>query len=344
MQTYASDILLHRAASHARAALSTWLLLAAFSCSANTQLAPSTGYSLKLGADHPLVGKISAGRTHTEVSPEALQQALASARYIVLGETHDNPDHHHLQAQLLQHFLAAQPTAAVAFEMLDEEDASALAQTPRTADELAERVDWAHSGWPDFTQYKPVFEVTLAAHAQVVAAHPSGEHVRASMRGVDDAEARDLRLETPLPEQQIQAQYEEIRESHCGHANDHMLTAMQHAQVYKDAFMARALIRTGAPTALITGRGHARNDRAVPYFLQRINAGPTLSVAFIEVNDKQLEAAAYDTSAYDYAVFTPRVSDQDPCEAFRKQLEQMRQHPRTADANTESSSTTDGTR
>jgi uncharacterized iron-regulated protein len=152
------------------------------------------------------------------------------------------------------------------------------------------------------------------------------------MQGVEDTEARELGIETPLPDDQVKAQYEEIRESHCGHANEPMLVAMQRAQVYKDAFMARSLRRTGAPTALIAGRGHARNDRAVPYFLQRTHAGPTLSIAFIEVNDQQLEAAAYDTEAFDYVVFTPRVSDEDPCEEFRKQLEQMRQHPRTADA------------
>lgn len=330
MPTYASDILLHRAAARAPALMLACVAFAAIGCSASTQLAPSSGYSLKLGAAHPLVGQIIAGRTRARISGEALHQALAHTRYVILGETHDNPDHHQLQAQLLQQFLHAQPTAAVAFEMLDEADASHVAQPPGTADQLAERVDWAHSGWPDFTQYKPVFEVALAAHAQLIAAHPSSEHVRASMQGVEEAEARDLRIDTPLPDEQVKAQHEEIRESHCGHANDPMLTAMQRAQVYKDAFMARALKRTGAPTALIAGRGHARNDRGVPYFLQRLEAGPTLSIAFVEVNDQRLEASDYETSAFDYTVFTPRVSDEDPCEAFRKELEQMRQHPRTA--------------
>jgi uncharacterized iron-regulated protein len=325
-----------------------WLLasslLAAISCSATTRLVPIADFSLKLGAKHPLVGRVIAGPTHAEVGAEVLLHAAGRARYIVLGETHDNPDHHQLQAQVLEHFLRAQPSAAMASEMLDEEDASKLAQPPQTSAELAERVDWAHSGWPEFSQYKPVFDVAIAAHAQLIAAHPSVEHVRASMQGVADAEARELGIDAPLPEEQVKAQYAEIRESHCGHANEPMLVAMQRGQVYKDAFMARSLKRTGVPTALIAGRGHARNDRAVPYFLQRTHAGATLSIAFIEVNDRQLEAAAYDTEAFDYVVFTPRVSDKDPCEEFRKQLEQMRQHPRTADASAESSSASDGTR
>jgi uncharacterized iron-regulated protein len=297
-----------------------WLLLAAVGCGAGAQLAPRDGYRSQLGAQHPLVGRVYAVKQHGLVSSSELLDAAAQARYLVLGETHDNPDHHQLQAAVLQHFLPSQPSAAVAFEMLDEEDAGALTQVS-TAEQLAERVDWAHSGWPEFNMYKPVFETALSAHARVVAAHPSSAHVHESMTG---APAADLQLDTPLPEAQVQAQREEIRESHCGHGNEAMLVAMQRAQVYKDAFMARAVASTGAPTALIAGRGHARNDRAVPYFLQRRKAGPSLSVAFVEVDDRRPDPSEYDSAAFDFVVFTPRVSDEDPCEKFRKQLEQMK--------------------
>jgi uncharacterized iron-regulated protein len=228
MLTQESDISLHGRTAPWRASVGwAWLLAAAVSCNASTQLAPSAGFSARHGAEHPLVGRVYAGTSGIAVEPTLLAHALQSARYVVLGETHDNPDHHRLQAQLLQQFLAAQRGAAVAFEMLDEDDASALAtQAPATADELAERVAWADSGWPDFALYKPVFEVALTAHAQLIAAHPSSEHVRASMQGVADSEASDLHIDTPLPEDQVQAQHAEIREAHCGHANEAMLVAM----------------------------------------------------------------------------------------------------------------------
>ena len=330
MSTYNSDTFPYRGPRSAYALLSACLLLAAVSCSpaTATQLVPTHGYTLQLGKQHPLIGQVYAGPTR--VGGEQLQAALKNARYLVLGETHDNRDQHQLQAQLLQQFLAAQPGAAVAFEMLDEDDAHALTSV-QSADELAARVDWEHSGWPDFAMYRPIFDVALAAHAQLVAAHPSSAHVRASMAGVEADEAHSLTIDRPLPDPQVQAQHDEIRESHCGHANPEMLTAMQHAQVYKDAFMARALVRVGTPTALITGRGHGRTDRAVPYFLARMHAGATLSLAFIDVDDQRLTADAYDTSAFDFVVFTPRVTDEDPCEAFRKQLEQMRQHQEPQD-------------
>jgi uncharacterized iron-regulated protein len=303
-------------------------IFAAIGCSSSTQLVPATGYSSALGAKHPLVGKIYRGSARELVASDALFAALGSARYVVLGETHDNRDHHQLQAQLLQQFFTAQPGAAVAFEMLDEDDA--LEPGVRSSGELAQRVGWADSGWPDFSMYQPVFDAALSAHARIVAAHPSAEHVRASMHSIDPAEARDLHIDTPLPAAQVQAQHDEIRESHCGHANDAMLTAMQRAQVYKDAFMARALARTNQPTALIAGRGHARNDRGVPYFLAQARAGTALSIGLLEVDDRQTDPATYDTAAFDYVIFTPRATDEDPCEKFRKQLEEMHQHPNGA--------------
>ena len=333
MKQLDSDIHLHAGTLQTARWLLTALIVAAMGCSSSAQLAPETGFSSQRGAQHPLAGQVYRGAARERVTREALLSALAHTRYLVLGETHDNRDHHQLQAQLLEHFLEAQPGAAVAFEMLDEDDAGALASEPpvQNAKELAQRVDWAGSGWPEFQLYQPIFDAVFNVQARVVAAHPNAERVRASMQGVAEAEARELHIDTPLPQEQIQAQHEEIRDSHCGHANDQMLTAMQRAQVYKDAFMARAVARTSVPTALIAGRGHARNDRGVPYFLARTHAGDALSVAFIEVADAQHDPNAYDTAAFDYVVFTPRASDEDPCEKFRKQLEEMRQHPAAHD-------------
>jgi uncharacterized iron-regulated protein len=88
--------------------------------------------------------------------------------------------------------------------------------------------------------------------------------------------------------------------------------------------MARALIQSGSPALLVAGRGHARNDRGVPLFWQRAGQHATLSVAFVDVSDAALEPSQYDLAAFDFVVFTPRVSDEDACERFRRELEKMR--------------------
>jgi uncharacterized iron-regulated protein len=135
-----------------------------------------------------------------------------------------------------------------------------------------------------------------------------------------------LHLDQPLSAA-AQTQLErEIRESHCGHAPPGMVEAMVRAQGYKDAFMARSIFEAHRPVALVTGRGHARTDRAVPHYLKLLGAKNVLSIAFVEVEDIQRVPEAYDLAAYDYVVFTPRVSDEDPCARFKEQLKQMQEH------------------
>jgi uncharacterized iron-regulated protein len=68
------------------------------------------------------------------------------------------------------------------------------------------------------------------------------------------------------------------------------------------------------PVILITGSGHARVDRAVPFYLRE--ASPDLnviSVAFVEVGNGEYTADA----PFDYLWFTEPFDRGDPCAAFR---------------------------
>lgn len=309
-------------------------------CATEHLLRPTGGFTQQLGRRHPLAGHVWNVARGAACMPDELEDALDRADFVVLGETHDNRDHHLLEAELVRQFAhahehvhehdAAHERARIAFEMLDEDQAASLRSPFKTPEELARRVHWSESGWPAFELYRPVFARAIAAGMRIVAAHPSATHVRDSMHGIAAGEALRLRLDLPLAARQQAAQREEIRASHCGHANDAMLLAMQQAQAYKDAFMAAAMLQAAAPTVLIAGRGHARNDRAVPLFLHRAGAKSVLSIAFIDVDDDHTRASDYDIAAYDFVVFTPRVTDQDPCQQFKVQLEAMRKRRGTA--------------
>jgi uncharacterized iron-regulated protein len=297
------------------------VLLAA--CATQRVLLPE-GFVQTLGRAHPLAGKIYATAAQRIVSAGELAAALERAEFAIVGESHDNRDHHALEAQLLGMFLDAHPRAAVGFEMLDEDVRAVVRAPPRDPDAFARAVGWQRSGWPEFTQYRPVFEVALAREARLVAAHPSREHVRASMGALPDAETRALGLDRPLPAAGQKQLEDEIRAAHCGHASEAMLGRMVRAQRYKDAFMARSLVEAGGPGMLVTGNGHARNDRGVPYSLRLLGARRIVSVALIEVEDALRAPGDYDLSAFDYAVFTPRTSDADPCRQFEEQLKSLR--------------------
>src|SRR5262245_53903416 len=51
--------------------------------------------------DHPLVGKAWDARAQTFVSEDQLLARLQRAPRLILGETHDNPQHHRLQRRVL---------------------------------------------------------------------------------------------------------------------------------------------------------------------------------------------------------------------------------------------------
>ena len=72
-------------------------------------------------------------------------------------------------------------------------------------------------------------------------------------------------------------------------------------------------------------------DHGIPSYLAAKAVGETvISLACVEVGEGESEPPAYarrfnhDTLPFDYVWFTPRLDDQDPCEKFKTELEQLR--------------------
>src|ERR1043166_2498265 len=87
----------------------------------------SMSWKSPLGRDHPLTGHIWDVSAARFIDRETLVERLARADFILLGERHDNPDHHQLQAEVLRSLIAAGRRPAVGFEMLGLDDADAVA-------------------------------------------------------------------------------------------------------------------------------------------------------------------------------------------------------------------------
>ncbi|GMU08909.1 ChaN family lipoprotein [Corallococcus caeni] len=313
------------------------VLALSLGCASRQQPSPTAAreWATTLHRDHPLVGRIwdvAAGRF---VDESALRAAVVPARFVLIGERHDHPDHHRLQAELVRAKTDAGQRPALAFEMLDvtQQPAvdAALKARPEDAEGLAKAVDWANSGWPAFSLYEPVFTAGLQAHLPIVAANLPRAQVRALVMKGPEALPSDLRsrlgLEAPVPEAEAEAVREELDRSHCGQLPREMLEPMALAQRARDAMMADRLLETvpADGAVLITGNGHVRKDRAVPAHLERrAKDVSVLSVALLEVSPEALKpqdyATAVDASAlpYDYVWFTPAMPEDDPCKALRE--------------------------
>src|SRR5262249_44039497 len=67
--------------------------------------------------DHPLVGTIWNSALQS-LAIDELEQRLGRARFVLLGEIHDNPDHHRLPAQLIGALVKMGRRPSIVFEMV----------------------------------------------------------------------------------------------------------------------------------------------------------------------------------------------------------------------------------
>lgn len=283
---------------------------------------------------HALVGRIWDTRARAFVNEAKLLERARGAGLVLVGERHDNPDHHRLQARVLKMLVELGRRPAVVFEMLDVEQQSAidqyLARPGASAAGFGAALGWNESGWPAFEQYQPIFDVLFAARSPVVAGNLPRPRVRALVQqGLDalgERRARELGLDRSFPPALEQSLLEALRASHCGHLPESMLAPMALAQHARDAQMADVLISVAkADAVLIAGSDHVRRDRGVPYYVTlRAPAASLLTLALFEVDAERLDPASYVAAGpdaapvFDFAWFTPRASDEDPCAAFRK--------------------------
>jgi uncharacterized iron-regulated protein len=301
---------------------------------------PGELWQAPLGQDHPLVGRIWDVTAGELIDSAALVDRLRRGRFVLLGEKHDNPDHHRLQAWLLRALIAAGRRPAVGFEMFTADDAPAIARQlaahPTDAVGLAEAVNWQRSGWPDWAMYQPIAEAALQAKLPIVATNLAP--VTARSLGQSGAAALDMvfasrhGLDRPLAPETQAIIADEIREAHCGYASETQVNAMLLVQRARDAQMAENLAAAGPQdgAVLIAGAGHVRRDYGIPtYLASRTPEASVISVAFLEVSQDSLEpttpAARFQrhTFPFDYIWYTPRVDEDDPCAAFKEQLKKL---------------------
>jgi uncharacterized iron-regulated protein len=320
---------------------------------------PDTWQSTK-DLDHPLVGSVidmSSGSwlglvQRTTTDAESLVRKLDDTTVVLLGETHDNPDHHVLRRwainqiiSLRKHRRGVVPDTALVFEQLSADQKPALdkfelaksqSEPPVTLDAFKAAVDWDKSGWAKYN-YDPLFQAAIDAKLPIYAGDVTRDAI---MKVAKDGEAAlsaedraHLKLDLPLGPKLDAASLTEIEEAHCNTMPKEALGGMAFAQRYRDASLADAVLKAAekhGSAILIAGNGHVRTDRGVPWYIhQRDPSKKVVSVMLIEVEDGKNEPEAYvprdpdGKPAADYIIFTPGVADRpDPCEKMRAKTRQ----------------------
>ena len=274
----------------------------------------SCGNAQRGDAGAAVAGRVWDVRAGTYVVAGDVRRAVVAAPVVLLGEVHDNLEHHRLQRELLGAIVASGRRPALVMEQFDREFQAALdaerAKSDRTGETVLDAGHFDRRGW-EVEGYRPLVALALEFDLPIVAGNLSRDDARAIVR--DPARATlppvDRRVEESLAA--------DIDRSHCGEkAPPAVRAGMVAAQRARDVTMARALEGDPARGAvLIAGVGHVRADLGAPLYMTR----RPLVVAFVEIDPDLSRPSQYldgdfaTANSFDYMWFTARAARADPC-------------------------------
>jgi len=272
-----------------------------------------------------LIWDVRGGRA---LKPDALERRLSRAPVVLIGEVHDNPRHHAIEAGLIRTLARMGRHDAVALEMLDRAQQAELDRLWREAagvEAVLEAMGFDDRGW-GADQYRPVVAAMHEAEVIPVAANLSRAEAGRVMREGGEAlfgaqERARLALDAAWPAEAGSRLVGALRESHCHALPEDLLPGMLAAQRARDAVLAdRLLTRLADGVILVAGAQHVRRDYGVPVYLAAREPGLEVAVVrLVEVDGERPVADYLEGGAFDYLWFTTRTARPDPCEQFRRQ-------------------------
>ncbi|MFJ4458286.1 ChaN family lipoprotein [Pseudomonas sp. NPDC089392] len=282
------------------------LVLALGGCQAS--LPPLPAWQSTEGRTRAELGLIIDLASGQVITPEQLVQRLAVAPRVLIGEKHDNPDHHALQLWLLRALQGQRTQGSLLLEMLQPEQqplVDKLAGQPLPAD-LAKALAW-QDGW-DWQLYGPIVREALQQRVPLLAANLSPGEMRQAYR-----HPAPLAGEKSNAPNVKAALLEQVRAGHCGMLPESQLPAMLAVQQQRDRRMAERLLAAPQPALLFAGAYHVRKDLGVPLHLADLGAQGESKVLMLAEVGEQVEA----TEA-DYVWYTAAVPEQDYCAQLRQ--------------------------
>lgn len=322
---------------------SIWLLSVVFlgACTLNNPSRSSAqlleDWQSGLGRDHPLVGKIWWQKEQRFVSPQELVSELSRHNLVLLGEKHDNPDHHGIERWLVQKLAEGGGIKSVYFEMLAMDQRDSLVRLNASHDsaelglaELKAQLGWPAKGWR-WEDYGAIIQQAFQLGLKVWPANVSREAL-AELYKNDEWVARNA----PKGEPVTLGLYRQIHVSHCLMLKEAQIYPMIAAQKHRDQTMARQLNRERQKRLLVAGNFHVRRDFGVPNYLD--GSDSFVNLAILEVEGSRAPSdynppgegyvaeniaaegplggagiASLSLKPFDFIWFTPRWTDRDYC-------------------------------
>lgn len=280
-------------------------------CQSLPPLPPLPTWQSPEGREHVDLGMIRDLNTGQTLTPQQLVTRLAVVPRVLVGEQHDNPDHHALELWLLQALGNQRPQGSLLLEMLTPDQQSSVdavqrgIQQGQYPSDLEHALSW-QKGW-NWALYGPVMRFALTQSYPVLGANLGAEevgaiyHQRPVLSGTFST--RDSVREALLSQ---------VRASHCGMLPEDALPAMLAIQQQRDRRMAHRVVEAPTPALLFAGSYHVRKDLGVPLHMADLGS-PEAPVVLLLVQ----VGTDVEPGSADFVWYTAALPDQDYCAQMR---------------------------
>jgi uncharacterized iron-regulated protein len=259
----------------------------------------------------PVNGEIRDLQNGQVLTAQELLERLAKPSRLIVGEQHDNRDHHQLELWLLQSLGEQRPQGSLLLEMLTPDQqprVDDVRHAPTPPSNLPTALAW-QEGW-DWALYGPIVRFALTQPYPLLAANLDNFDVRAVY--AKPPALSGSRSNAASVKDELLA---EISDSHCGLLPTSQMPAMLAVQQQRDRRMAELLLAAPTPSLLFAGAYHARKDVGVPIHVLDLRQAQAPTVLLLAEQGAEVTAAMAD-----YVWYTPASPPQDYCAQMRKQF------------------------
>ncbi|WP_281646390.1 ChaN family lipoprotein [Parendozoicomonas sp. Alg238-R29] len=258
----------------------------------------------------PLYNTVNQPGTYEE-HLEELVGKLAQNDYIILGEKHDNPEHHDLQLDILKELHTRGWLKQISMEMLttsQQHDVNMVVRRKITDFYGLEQVLEWEKGW-DWQLYGPIITWAISEDIPIKAANLNKSELEIIRQ-------QPQRVGTEiLGSAGLKIHKDQFKESHCGYIDRTRQESMLRVQVARDARMAASMLSVKSGSVLLAGSWHARKDIGVPKYLRA--SKPDARIQSLGMIERPVDNYLALEKEYDIVWETEGIPRPDYCEMFK---------------------------
>lgn len=270
-------------------------------------------------SEHPLAGKIHRDGQASAITFAALLETMKSSDVIYLGETHDNPNHHHIEQQIIFELIDEGVRPTLGFEFFSREQTSHLLRyrnsresvtakhshgNPAAAEQLLRaQLGWGSNRDRDWLRFLPILRAARELQLPIFGADlPGGLKVNLARHGYDGLNGVERLITTRTDfndPRHREWMLERLRKLHCGWGDAAFIGRLYETWLARNEAMAESIVAMARenprqPVVVIMGGGHLEHNLGVYERVENLMPeARQLNIRMLQVRDELLDPTGY---------------------------------------------------